>query len=214
MSFAEKLLEAVRAAEAGAEPDPGQPFLGVLEQFVDTVGKLGVGARLDRFPDPRKVGVWLYPAHRPARGSYLLRFVFDGDAVIASGGAPTTIFEPADLEEWLLVFVKTPAFRESLDVLKEQATLPVEAKLWVQDDGLRDALDVLVAVTPVDQEVLDLAAPSAPVSLDVQRINFPGNPPFAAEPRYAVLDSAGLRVRITRCVANGAALTIEGARTA
>ncbi len=212
MSFAEKLLEAVRTTEAGAEPEPGGPFRETLEQFVDTVGTLGVGARLDELR--RSLGVWFYPLHRPARGSYLLRFVFDGEAVIASGSTRMTLSTPEDLEEWLVSFVKTPAFRESLAVLREQATLPVEAKLWKRDDGLRDALDVLVAVSAEAQEALDRAAPGDRVSLDVQRIEFPGNPPFAAPPAYALLDSAGLRVRIERCDTGGAALRIEGTRVA
>ena len=214
MSFAEKLIAAVKTAEAGTETEPGKPFRAVLEQFVATLRKLGIGARLDSLADPRKLGVWLYPEHRPSRGSLMLTFFFDGDAIIAFGDSPTRLPEPDLLEAWLLEFVKKPAFIESLATLREEATLPVEAQLRVNADGRRHGQDVVVAVTARDQEVLHTLAIHAPASLKVERAEFPGNPQFMAQPAYALLDSAGVVVLIQNSTLSGPKLAIQGTRVA
>jgi hypothetical protein len=214
MSFAEKLIAAVKIAEAGTATEPGKPFRAVLEQFVDTLRKLGVGARLDSLADPRKLGVWLYPEHRPSRGSLMLTFFFDGDAIIASGNNPTRLPDPDLLEAWLLDFVKKPAFIESLAILREEATLPVEAQLRVSGEGRRHSQDMVVAVTALKQEELDTLAIQAPASVDVERAEFPGNPQFIAPPVYALLNSAGVVVTIQSSTLNGAKLEIRGTRVA
>lgn len=169
MSFAEKLIAAVKTAEAGIETEPGKPFRAVLEQFADTLQTLGIGLRIEALADPRKLGVWLYPKHRPSRGSHILTFFFDGDAIIASGDKPTRLPDPDLLEAWLLEFVKKPAFVESLGILREEATLPVEAQLRVNDDGRRHEQDMVVAVAALNQEALDALAIAAPTLLEVER---------------------------------------------
>ncbi|MFS8066514.1 MAG: hypothetical protein ACMG6S_09095 [Byssovorax sp.] len=214
MTFAEKLIAAVKAAEAGTETEPGRPFRTVLEQFVDTLRKLGIGARLDSLADPRKLGVWMYPEHRPSRGSLMLTFFFDGDAIIASGERPTRLPDPDLLEAWLLDFVKKPAFIESLDILREQATWPVEAQLRVNGDGRQHGQDVVVAVSACDQEALDASAIGARASFEVERAEFPGNPQFMAQPAYALLDSAGIVMSIQNSTLNGPRLAIQGTRVA
>lgn len=212
MSFAEKLIAAVKTAEAGTDIEVGKPFRSVLEQFVDTLGNLGIGARLAPLADPRRLGVWLYPVHRPSRGSLMLTFFFDGDAIIATGEKPTRLTEPELLEAWLVEFVKKPAFVESLAILREEATQPVEAQLRVNADGLRHQQDVVVTVTARDQEALDALINGAQASLEVERTEFPGNPQIMTPPAYALLDSAGVVVRITSSTLAGTKLTIQGMR--
>lgn len=214
MSFAEKLIAAVKTAEAGIETEPGKPFRAVLEQFADTLRTLGIGARIEALADPRKLGVWLHPKHRPGRGSHLLTFFFDGDAIIAFGNEPTRLPEPDLLEAWLLEFVKKPAFVESLGILREEATLPVEGQLRVNDDGRRHEQDMVVTVTAQNQEALDALAIAAPALLEVERAEFPGNPQFMAQPAYALLDSAGIVVRVQTTRLRGARLDIQGTRIA
>ncbi|WP_437718153.1 hypothetical protein WMF45_18120 [Sorangium sp. So ce448] len=204
----------MRIAEAGTDTEPGKPFREVLEQFVNTLRKLGIGARLDPLADPRKLGVWLYPEHRPSRGSIMLTFFFEGDAIIASGDSPTRLGEPELLEAWLVEFVKKSAFIESLAVLREEARQPVEAQLRVNADGRGHAQDVIVTVSACDQEALDALTIGAQASLDVERAEFPGNPQLMAQPAYALLDSAGLVVRVVSSTLNGAKLTIQGTRVA
>jgi hypothetical protein len=214
MSFADKLIAAVKTAEAGTDIELGRPFRVVLEQFADTLRKLGIGARIDPLAHPRKLGIWMYPEHRPSRGSHMLTFFFEGDAIIASGEKPTRLTEPGLLEAWLIEFVKKPAFIESLAILREEATQPVEAQLRVHADGRRHEDDMVVTVTARNQEELDALATGAQVSLDVERTEFPGNPPIMTQPTYALLDSAGLVVRVATSTPNGAKLTIQGTRIA
>ncbi len=214
MTFAEKLIAAVKTAEAGTDTEPGKPFRKVLEQFADTIRKLGIGARLDALGDRRKLGVWLYPAHRPNRGSLMLTFFFDGDAIIAPGDSPTRLADPEILEAWLVEFVGKSAFIESLDLLREQATQPVEAQLRVHADGRRHEQDVIVTVSARDQEVLDNLTTGSLAMLDVERTEFPGNPPISATPIYTLLDSAGLKVSVTNSHPNGAKLEVQGTRVA
>lgn len=212
MSFAEKLIAAVKTAEAGTGIEVGKPFRSVLEQFVDALPNLGIGARLTPLADPRRLGVWLYPEHRPSRGSLMLTFFFDGDAIIATGEKPTRLTEPELLEAWLVEFVKKPAFIETLAILREEATQPVEAQLRVNADGLRHRQDVVVTVTARDQEALDTLVNGAQVSLEVERTEFPGNPQLMERPAYALLDSAGVVVHITSSTLTGTKLLIQGTR--
>jgi hypothetical protein len=214
MSFAEKLIAAVKTAEAGAATESGTPFRAILEQFVDTLRGLGIGARLDSLGDPRRLGVWLFPKHQPGRGSLMLTFFFDGDAVIASGENPTRLTEPDLLEVWLVEFVRLPAFIESLGILREQAALPVEAQLRVNIDGRQHERDMIVSVSATVQETLDTLAIGAPASLEVERTEFPGNPQFVTGLTYALLNSAGVTVRIQTSVVNGSKLTMQGTRVA
>ena len=137
-----------------------------------------------------------------------------GDAIIASGDSPTRLTEPELLEAWLVEFVKKSAFIESLAILREQATLPVEAQLRVHADGRRHEQDVIVTVTARDQEALDTLTIGAQAALDVERTEFPGNPQIMAQPAYALLDSAGLVVRVANSTLNGAKLAIQGTRVA
>lgn len=214
MTFAEKLITAVKTAEAGTETEPGKPFRAVLEQFVEALRKLGIGARLEALADSRRLGVWLYPEHRPNRGSLMLTFFFEGEAIIASGESPTRLAEPELLEAWLVEFVKKHAFIESLAILREQATLPVEAQLRVNADGPQHEQDVIVAVSARDQEALDTLVTGAQAVLDVERAEFPGNPQIMVQPAYALLNSAGVVVRIQSCTLNGTKLAIRGTRIA
>jgi hypothetical protein len=144
----------------------------------------------------------------------MLTFFFDGDALIASGDRPTRLPERDLLEAYLLEFVKKPAFMESLAILREEAALPVEAQLRVNGDGRQDGQDVVVVVTARDQEALDALAIGTSAALDVERAEFPGNPPFMAQQPYALLDSAGVVVRIQNSALSGLKLAIQGTRIA
>ena len=208
MSFAEKLIAAVKTAEDGIDIELGKPFREVLEQFAATLRELGIGARLDRLGDPRKLGVWLYPEHRPSRGSLMLTFFFDVDAVVAFGESPTRLTTPDLLEAWLVEFVKKPAFIESLGILREEAKQPVEARLYVNADRQRHEQDPTVDVSARDQKALDGLPSGGRTSIDVVRTAFPGNPQITSQ-AYALLDSAGVVVRVEKSILDGAKLTIH-----
>jgi hypothetical protein len=213
MSFAEKLVAAVKTAEAGTDTETGKAFRAVLEQFVDTLrGPLGVGARLDRRSDPRRLGVSIYPEHRPSQGSVLLSFFLDGDVIVAPGTPPDRLSTPEKLEEWLLNYVQAPTFIESLTFLREQATEPVEAQLQVNADARRHKQDMTVAVTAEQQQILGNLSIGAPVTLEVERIEFPGNPATLDPPSYARLVSAGIAVDVLSCAPAGAKVSVSGKR--
>lgn len=212
MSFADKVKNAVTAAEQAAETPPARLYRDVLDQLAHGLRELGVGARIDGSRDPRKFGLYLHAPYRPQRGSLMLSFFIDGDKVVVSGESPRTIESPEELERWLLDFVQLPAFVESVSTLREEADQPMEARLRVATGVAFTKGDLVVAVSPADQRLLAEAAPGAEVTLDVARVEFPGNAPFADPPEYKVLDSAGLVVSIESAERVGDKLRIKGRR--
>jgi hypothetical protein len=174
----------------------------------------GVGARIQQGRDPRKLTLYLYPLHRPARVNLMLTFFLDGDGIVVSGESSTSLSSPEELQRWLLKYVQSPAFVESLDELREQAKLPVEARLRVDSHMAYAAGDVLVAITPDDQKKLDNASVGSEVEFVVERVEFLGNGQFAEPPRYALIESAGLFVTLDEAAHEGDKLRLKGKRTA
>lgn len=214
MSFAAKVKTAVEAAQHGAETEPALRYRAVLDQLAEGLAELGIGARITGSRDPRKLGLYLHASYRPERGSLMLSFFLDGDKIIVSGESPKTIGSPEELERWLLDFVKLPAFVESISTLREEAEQPMEARLRVATGVAYAKGDLVVAVAPADQRMLAETAVHAEVTLDITRVEFPGNAPFADPPEYKVLDSAGLVVNIESATRIGDKLRIKGRRAA
>jgi hypothetical protein len=214
MSFASKVKSAVTTAERGAETPSALRYCAVLDELAKGLEELGIGARIDGSRDPRKLGLYLHAPYRPQGGSLMLNFFLDGDKIIVSGESPKTIQSPEELERWLLDFVQLPAFVESIRTLREEAERPMEARLRVATGVAYAKGDLVVAVAPADQRTLAEAAVGTEVTLDVARVEFPGNAPFADPPEYKVLDSAGLVVNIESATRVGDKLRIKGRRAA
>lgn len=214
MSFADQVKMAVADAENAADTEPARRYRAVLDELASGLGQLGAGARLLGGQDPRKLALYLHAPYRPQRGSPMLAFFFDGEDVVVSGENPTRIRTPEELERWLLQFVKLPAFVESLRMLREEANLPVEARLRVDAQVAYAKGDVVVVVSPADQKMIAEAEAGAAVELEVERVEFPGNAQFADPPRYAVLESAGIFVDVERAEHAGDKLRIRGVRAA
>jgi hypothetical protein len=214
MSFAEQVRAAVASAQAAPNTEPAQRYQAVLNEFIAGLKDVDVGARIKQGRDPRKLTFYLFPLHRPARVNLMLTFFLNGEGIVVSGENPTPLNSPEELQRWLLTYVQSPTFVESLNLLRQEAEMPVEARLRVDSNAEYAAGDVLVAVTPTDQERLDNVGVGSEVELVVERVVFPGNRQFADPPRYAALDSAGLFVTIDESKREGENLRIKGKRTA
>lgn len=212
MSFADQVRAAVANAEGAADTEPAQRFRAVLDEFVAGLGALGVGARIQPGRDARKLTLYLYPAHRPARVKLMLTFFLDGDGIVVSGETSTSITSPDELQRWLLRYVQLPAFLESLGALREEAQLPVEARLRVDRQASHAVGDVVVAVSPEDQEKLDAVTKGSDVELEVERIEFHGNGPYVRGTAYMILESAGLLVGVDSVEPAGDKLQVKGKR--
>lgn len=213
MTFAEQVRAAVTSAQGAPDTEPSQRYRAVLDELVVALTGLEVGARIQQGRDPRKLTLYLYPPHRPARVNLMLTFFLNGDGIVVVGQSTTPLSSPEELQRWLLDYVRSPAFVESLDVLRKEAELPVEARLRVDSRAAYATGDVLVAVMPDDQKKLDSASVGSEVEFVVERVEFPGNKQFAEPPDYAVLESAGLFVTIDMATREGDKLRIKGKRT-
>ena len=164
------------------------------------------------------MSLYLYPSHRPNAGSHMLMFSLRDGAIIVSGREPTSLATPTELETWLIEFIKLPAFAESLSILRERATQPVEARLCEHGADRISRGDVLVLVQSADQARIatsEDATPEGEVTVEVERVEFPGNAPLRdAVGNYAALDSAGVLLRVTRAKVSGNRATITGMRIA
>jgi hypothetical protein len=213
MSFADTVKQAVESIEKEPKSTPAQAFLEVLHELARGLGQAGVGAEIRPWRDPRKSSLYLFPPHRPSMGSHLLMFSLAEGAILVSGETPTLLRTPNDLEAWLLGFIKLPAFVESLSILRERASEPVEARLCEFKAPRVSRSDVLVQVKPEDQVRID-AAGDASIVVDVAREEFPGNAPLDSALEYSLLDSAGLLVNVTKIDVRGDFATITGTRIA
>lgn len=212
MSFANAIKAAVESVDHDSGSSRAQEYREVLNELASGLAQAGVGAEIRPRPDPRQSVLYLYPRHRPQAGSFMLSFRLDGDAIIVSGEEPTRIEGPEALKAWLVTFVKLPAFVESLQILRARATEPVEARLRVDATRSFSKGDILVSVSADDQARID-TNPDVLLSLAVERIEFPGNGHFDAAVKYAVLDSAGLLLRVHKVTVVDNKLHIEGTPT-
>jgi hypothetical protein len=198
MSFADQVREAVANAEGAAENEPAQRFRAVLDELKTGLEGLGVGARIQSGRDPRKLTLYLYPPHRPSRVNLMLSFFIDGEGIVVVGEGSSSIKTSDDLQRWLLRYVQSESFVESLRVLRDEAKLPVEARLRVDRQVAHAVGDMVVVVAPEDQERLNAAARDAEITIDVARSAFPGNGTYTVPTVYVLLESAGLFVSVER----------------
>ena len=196
MSFADTVKATVDSVDKLPQSTPAQAYLKVLNELANGLSQTGIGAAIVPGRDPRRSTLYLHPMHRPNTGFHMLVFHLSEDAIVVSGEEPTRITTPEALQDWLLDFIKLPAFRESMAILRDRATQPVDARLCVGDSKNFTRGDVLVMVQPEDQVRLD-AAPGTVLTFEVERMNFPGNAPIDPSVTYTELDSAGLVMRVT-----------------
>jgi hypothetical protein len=213
MSFANELKATVEAVEASADSEQARRFRNVLDETVEGLEQLGVGARIDIETDPRKSTLYIYPLYRPQRGSRMVRFFIDDAELVVSGETSTQVKTPEELKSWFLKYVKSPAFIASLRDLRDLATVSVEARLRVSKQMNYHKDDVMVEVSKDDQEKLGKARPGEVVSLRVKRIDFPGNGVLRGE-GYEVLNSAGIFVDVLKPnLIDGETIEIIGKRS-
>jgi len=214
MNFAAKLKQTVEAVEASGNSEQARRYRVVLDELVEGLQSLGVGARIDAEVDPRKQTLYLYPPYRPQRGNRMVRFFLDGAEMTVTGATSTQVKTPEELESWLLDYVKLPAFIESLRELRELAEKSVEARLRVSRKFNYHKDDIMVEVSSADQKRLWETSVGASISFEVKRMDFPGNPRFEdEETRYEVLNSAGLFLDVDTIQRTDERVTIVGRRS-
>jgi hypothetical protein len=213
MSFAEQVRAAVASAEGAAQSERAQGFRVVLDEFTTGLAGLGVGARIQPGRDARKLTLYLYPLHRPARVNLMLSFFLEGDGVVVLGEGSISLETPEALQQWLLRYVQLPAFLESLGVLREEAQAPVEARLAVDRQASPGVFgsgihDLVVVVSPEDQEKLDAATKGSNVEVVVEQLNGA----YVNGATYATLESAGLVLSVESVEPVEDKLRIKGQR--
>jgi hypothetical protein len=210
MPFVDELKKAFGDAENGATTTAANEYRAVLEDVTTFLAGEGIGAFIKAALDARKLTLYVHPVHRPARCSAMLVFFLEGDAIRVFGEKQELLKTPDELKQRLIEFVTLPAFVESVKILRSEADQAVEARVRVSKEQTFSKGDVMVAVSAADQAKLSLATPNAAVELDVERIDFPGNPALSHD--YQVLDSAGVRVLVQQAAVQGSTLKIKGTK--
>ncbi|HRI70244.1 MAG TPA: hypothetical protein PK156_38700 [Polyangium sp.] len=196
MKFAEKVKNTVKKAESSAESDSAKLYRNVLDELCSGLHELGVGARITSEKDPRKLHLYMHPPYQPNRGSSMLRFFLDGAEIVIFGETTTRLKSHEELEAWLLDFLEKPEFIESLYLLREAANDPVEARLRVSERMAYAQGDIVVVVTPPDQQKLATAQEGQTVPIEVELLQFPGNGKFDEDVHHQLLESAGIKLRV------------------
>jgi hypothetical protein len=196
MTFEEELKQALGQAERDATSTAAAEYRDVLSAVTRVLESEGIGAFIRVGADPRRLTLYVHPRHRPARCNAMLMFFLEGSSIRMFGEEQLVLTAPEDLKRRLIEFVKLPAFRESLQLLRDEATLPVEARLRRSARRSFSDGDVMVAVSATDQERLANASTGSDVELNVERIEFPGNAAFSGQ--YKILYSAGIHVDIEK----------------
>lgn len=212
MTFAEQIRAALAKANEGANSQQAQPFLEVLKEFVAEINTSGVGARIQPGRTQQKLSFYIYPQHRPGRANLMLSFFLNGDTIVVSGESTTTLSTAEDLQQWLLKFLQLPAFVESLAIMREQARIPVEARLRAARDDASVESDIGVAVSPEDQERLDKKQKGETIEVTVTPFKFPGNRSYVPGTNYFLLESAGLSVDVQQVTPQEEKLVVTGTR--
>lgn len=206
------LADEVKAAFKAPPPEEHAQFRKLLDEFVTALGELGIGARLDPSIDPRRLNLTVYPLYRPGRGSSILTFVFGPGSIVIPGDPHREFRAPDAFSAALVDFVRLESFKESVAILREEATRPVEGRLFVKANRTLSKGDVMVEVAAADQERLFKALPDSQETLEVARIDFPGNATFAEPPKYELLESAGLLLASLTATRTADRLVLSGTR--
>jgi len=198
MAFRDQVKTAVQQAKNVPSSGPALAYVKVLKEFSEALIELGVGAELLQNPaDERRLSLNIFPKFRPGRASPLLTFFLDEQEIVVLGWTETRMSTPEVLEQWLLNFVKRPAFVESLTLLQQEALQPVEARLRASRTAIT-LEDLTVAVAPDVQERLYTSPLTSVHAFTVARIDYPGNPVLRVARTYALLESAGVTVLVDR----------------
>ncbi|KYF48027.1 hypothetical protein BE08_19970 [Sorangium cellulosum] len=197
MSISQQIRDAIRAARTKAKVQPGDPFKQVLDEVVAGLTDELVEARLTSGPGGRWT-LWLSPAHRPARAVAILTVVLTASGAEVLLDPKRSATTPDELAEILKRFVTEPEFLETLEVLGELASEPVEGFLRVTPRTVsRD--DIMVEVSPALQGEIARAVGSD-IKLDVAVSSFPGAGKFAPGVKYTVLESGGFSISLSHDV--------------
>ncbi len=196
MKFAERVKNTVRSVESSVDGEAAKRYRDVLDELCVGLRELGVGARITSENDPRKWHLYMHPLHQPNRGSSMLRFFLDRSEMVISGETTTQLKSREEFEAWLLDFLKNPEFIESMRLFRDAANEPVEARLRVNERMTYAQGDIVVVVTPSDQQKLATAQQGEQLTINVEILQFPGNGKFDENIHHKILDSAGIKLRV------------------
>lgn len=201
MSISQEIREAVRAARAASETQPGNPFKQVLDEVARGLTDDSVQADFTSSPGGRWT-LSLAPAHRPARSVPMLSVVISSIGADLMVEPKRSAATPAELAEMLKEFVTKSEFIESLQTIGELSKQPVEGFLRMAPRTVSRE-DLMLEVPPEKQrEIAD--AVDKDISLHLRIADFRGAGTFKAGTPYKVLESAGFSVMLTQEVEKNA----------
>jgi hypothetical protein len=212
MSFAQQIASAVENVFKSPETASGREYLKILDELVEGIRALKVGARVAPTKDPRKYILNLHPPYRPGMESPMASFFLDAKGCMdvdvsghiqRSDGCTSPLFDtsitcdnPEKLRECILYLVQLKGFVDAVKDLRDKATEPVEARLNVFAKMHYSQGDVVVEVSAKDQARLGKASPGERLVLDVARCDFQNNAHFGKTQKWEMLNSAGLSLRV------------------
>jgi hypothetical protein len=157
MNFREELLRATRAPQAPEPAGLRTPWDDVLDEFVAVLNEGYADALRAYRRDGAASGVGhivVTPRGRRNHRNTLLVLHFEHDEARVLAGGGRSFATPDALQEYLINFVRLPAFRETVRSMRELAAEPVTGVLQGRDLELgarRPSTDILVTLAPEEQ---------------------------------------------------------------
>ena len=212
--FKDQLNEAARAL-ASQPPRVKGHFDGVLEEFASFLNGLSdhlVGAAVEDGPRPEQRALVTWPRYLRSSRSVMLTFWFTGKSIEVEGFQKKKFTRPAQLEAYLVDFLKNSSFQDTLIEYDERCGEEAVGLLRVED---RPEEDVFALVPSASQEKIAteaLAGHTGTLVVKVRTHPGPGQgsfggqigrPVYEPSKRYSVLASNGFDFMIDKHEADG-----------
>jgi hypothetical protein len=200
--FGERLRSRLeRMAASGDEEVAPSPYDDVLLEFVRELNQanllLHAELKVAGVPHRRLIEVW--PKYRRFPRLRLLAFSIDGARIHLLAEDMRELPSVDALKQFLEGFVVSN-FPSTVDVFREIASEPVQGYLRTRGAFEIAPEDVLVIVSPEEQQQLATAAPGTSLTLDVVPQRFPGAGIYDPARAYTALESGGFALERTRVV--------------
>lgn len=197
MSIAQEIRDAIRAAQAAAEPRPDDPYKRTLDEIAEGLTDENVKASI-RSQLGGRYTLWLAPTPQPGRATPVLQVVISETGADVLLDPKQVAKTPKELTDILKKFVTSVPFLETLQEIAGLTTQPVEGFLRVTP-GTVSREDLMLEVPPETQREI-ATYPNGEVSLLLKVASFPGAGTFKPDARYTILESAGISVTLSQNV--------------
>jgi|HubBroStandDraft_6_1064221.scaffolds.fasta_scaffold526168_2 hypothetical protein len=159
----DRFRELIAAPPTPPPPIQGSELVQPLKDLAEALrGTPGVDADVQTSADGRRYYLALWPRHRPASRAVMVTVAVERGRLVLHDDPSVLLSGSDDFEKWLAERVQTQTFKHALDVLRDAAQEPVDARLE-RENGMF----TLVQVSPEQQAELDSLAPEAAHRIDV-----------------------------------------------